>query len=60
MLIVLIGEALLRRSTISDGTILRDRVLSGFCVCPGPMKSHTPMGGNQLDSKRDEINPKSL
>ena len=32
MPIVLIGEALLRRSTISDGTILRDRVLSGFCV----------------------------
>ena len=60
MLIVLIGEALLRRSTISDGTILRDRVLSGFCVCTGPMKSHTPMGGNQLGSKRDEINPKSL
>lgn len=32
MPIVLISEALLQRSTISDGTILRDRVLSGFCV----------------------------
>lgn len=32
MPIVLISEALLRRSTISDGTILRDRVLSGFCI----------------------------
>ena len=28
--------------------------------CPGQMNSHTRMGGNQLDSKRDEINPKSL
>jgi hypothetical protein len=30
--IVLISEALLLRSTLSDGRILRDRVLCGFCV----------------------------
>ena len=28
--IVMISESLLRRSTASDGRILRDRVLSGF------------------------------
>ena len=32
MPIVLISEALLLRSTLSDGRILRDRVLCGFCV----------------------------
>jgi hypothetical protein len=32
MQIVLISEALLLRSTLSDGRILRDRVLCGFCV----------------------------
>ena len=32
MAIVLISEALLRRSRVSDGRILRDRVLCGFCV----------------------------
>lgn len=32
MPVVLISEALMRRSTLADGTILRDRVLSGFCV----------------------------
>ncbi len=32
MPIVLISESLLRRATASDGRILRDRVLSGFCV----------------------------
>ena len=32
MPIVLISEALLLRSTVSDGRILRDRVLCGFCV----------------------------
>ncbi len=32
MPIVLISESLLRRSTAADGRILRDRVLSGFCV----------------------------
>ena len=31
-MIVLISEALLQRSTATDGRILRDRVLSGFCV----------------------------
>ena len=30
--IVMISESLLRRSTASDGRILRDRVLSGFGV----------------------------
>jgi integrase len=30
--IVLISESLLRRSTLKDGRILRDRVLCGFCV----------------------------
>lgn len=32
MPIVLISESLLRRSTITDGSLLRDRVLCGFCV----------------------------
>lgn len=32
MAIVLITEALLLRSTLSDGSVLRDRMLSGFCV----------------------------
>lgn len=32
MPIVVISESLLRRSTAADGRILRDRVLSGFCV----------------------------
>ncbi len=32
MAIVLITEALMGRSGVSDGTILRDRMLSGFCV----------------------------
>lgn len=31
-MIVLISESLLSRSTATDGRILRDRVLSGFCV----------------------------
>jgi integrase len=30
--IVLISEALLRRSSVCDGQLLRDRVLCGFCV----------------------------
>lgn len=32
MPIVSISEALMNRSRLADGTILRDRVLSGFCV----------------------------
>lgn len=32
MPIVMISESLMRHSTIADGRILRDRVLSGFCV----------------------------
>ena len=32
MPIVVISESLLRRSTAADGRILRDRMLSGFCV----------------------------
>ncbi|HRN76986.1 integrase arm-type DNA-binding domain-containing protein [Ottowia sp.] len=32
MAIVLISESLLERSTARDGCVLRDRVLSGFCV----------------------------
>ncbi|MBP7573037.1 MAG: hypothetical protein KA777_03580 [Rhodoferax sp.] len=32
MPIVLISESLLRRSTVIDGRLLRDRVLCGFCV----------------------------
>lgn len=38
MPVVLISESLLRRSTISDGRLLRDRVLSGFCVRMNPRK----------------------
>jgi integrase len=38
MPVVLISEALLSRSTISDGRLLRDRVLSGFCVRMNPRK----------------------
>lgn len=32
MTIVMISEALLRRSTVADGSLLRDKVLCGFCV----------------------------
>ena len=32
MPIVLITESLLLRNTAADGRILRDRMLSGFCV----------------------------
>lgn len=32
MPIVLISESMLLRSTVADGRILRDRVLSGFCI----------------------------
>jgi hypothetical protein len=32
MLIVLMSESLLRRSIVSDGRILRGRLLCGFCV----------------------------
>ena len=32
MSIVLITEALMRRSTLKDGSLLRDLMLSGFCV----------------------------
>ena len=32
MAIVLISEALLARSALRAGQLLRDRVLSGFCV----------------------------
>lgn len=38
MPVVLISEALMRRSSLADGTILRDRVLSGFCVRMNPRK----------------------
>jgi len=38
MPIVLISESLLRRSTITDGRIFRDRVLCGFCVRMNPRK----------------------
>ena len=31
-MIVLISESLLLRATAADGRILRDRMLSGFCV----------------------------
>jgi hypothetical protein len=31
MPIVLISECLLRRSTVADGRILRDRLICGFC-----------------------------
>jgi integrase len=36
--IVLISESLLRRSTVTDGRILRDSVLCGFCVRMNPRK----------------------
>ncbi len=32
MPIVLISESLLRRSTVTDGSILRDRLLCCFCL----------------------------
>ncbi len=32
MAIVLISESLLLRSTVADGSLLRDRLLAGFCV----------------------------
>ena len=38
MPIVVISEALLRRSTATDGRLLRDRVLCGFCVRMNPRK----------------------
>jgi hypothetical protein len=38
MPIVLISEALLQRSTATDGCLLRDRVLSGFCVRLNPRR----------------------
>ncbi len=38
MPIVLISESLLRRSTATDGRLLRDRVLCGFCVRMSPRK----------------------
>jgi len=38
MSIVLITESLLARSTARDGRMLRDRVLSGFCVRMNPRK----------------------
>ena len=43
-----------------DEADLEAAILRQLEACPGLMNSHTPMGGNQLDSKRDEINPKSL
>ena len=46
-----------RRKHPDAGTF--DKGTSG-ANCPGLMNSHTPLGGNQLDCKRDEINPKSL
>ena len=38
MPIVLISEALLQRSTATDGRLLRDRVLCGLCVRMNPRK----------------------
>lgn len=38
MTIVLISDSLLRRVTLRDGRILRDRMLSGFCVRLNPRK----------------------
>jgi hypothetical protein len=38
MPIVLISESLLKRSTVIDGRLLRDRVLCGFCVRMNPRK----------------------
>ena len=38
MPIVLITDALLRRSTLRDGRLLRDRMLSGFVVRMNPRK----------------------
>ncbi len=52
MPIVLISEALLLRSTVSDGRILRDRVLCGFCVRMNARKRSfmvaTSVAGQQL------------
>jgi hypothetical protein len=46
MAIVLITEGLLKRSRLADGTILRDRMLSGFCVhvhrCQRTFRVNTP------------------
>lgn len=38
MPIVLISEALLRRQTVTDGRLLRDRVLCEFCERMNPRK----------------------
>ena len=38
MPIVLISESMLQRSTATDGRLLRDRVICGFCVRMNPRK----------------------
>ncbi len=38
MPIVMISESFLLRSTAKDGRIVRDRMLSGFCVRMNPRK----------------------
>jgi hypothetical protein len=38
MAIVLITEALLERSSLADGTILHDRMPSGFCARKNPRR----------------------
>ena len=52
MPIVLISEALLLRSTVSDGRILRDRALCGFCIRMNARKRSfivaTSVAGQQL------------
>lgn len=52
MAIVMITEALLRRSKLADGSLLRDRMLSGFCVRMNARKKTfrvaTSVGGKQF------------
>ena len=52
MAIVLISESLLARSALRDGQLLRDRVLSGFCVRMNARKKTfrvaTSVGGQQF------------
>jgi len=55
MPIVLISESLLRRRTATDGRLLRDRVLCGFCVRMNPRKRTfriaTSVAGEQFRGK---------
>ncbi len=55
MPIVLITDALLRRSTLRDGRLLRDRMLSGFVVRMNPRK-HTFRVASSVAGKQFRTN----